>query len=247
MNDNLILPIPAPREATNMPDTELETLRTEVAELRRELASCSQHKLEQAKQHRLAGEEIQHRARNTMALVRSAFRRTIEIGRSLEDVEMHFCGRLDVLARYMLPRSDRWNATVDVENIIREELRSFEFGDAPGIGIEGPPAGLSLEQTQSFALMIHELATNALKFGALSVPNAVLSVTWDIRDGWLKLVWAEAGVPIVLSAPLPRGFGQELIEEAIPYQIGAVTQFEHKPGGICCTIEVQLPPQAVNS
>jgi two-component sensor histidine kinase len=158
---------------------------------------------------------------------------------------MHFCGRLDVLAHYMLPHSGRWDATVDLENVIRDELRNFQFGDAPGIAIAGPDTALSLEQAQSFALMIHELTTNALKFGALSVQNAQLSVTWELHDGCLKLVWAETGVPIVVSAPVHRGFGLEFIEEALPYQIGAITQFERRPGGVVCTIELQLAqPQA---
>lgn len=222
---------------------EPESVRAESAKLRDQLTQAELHSSEQARRHALAGEELQHRARNTMALVRSAFQRTVETGRSLEEIEMHFCGRLDVLTHYMLPRTGQLDATIDVENIIRNELRSFEFGDAPGIAIKGPHASLSLNQAQPFALMIHELATNALKFGALCVPNATLSVTWSLHDQCLKLTWAETGVPIVVSAPLAKGFGQEYIEEALPYQLGAITQFVRQPGGILCTVQLHLGKQ----
>ena len=196
---------------------------------------------EDARRFKLADEQLQHRARNTIALVRSAFRRTAETGQSLEDVEMHFCGRLDVLARYMLPHSGKADAKVDVENLIRDELRNFEFGEAPGISIKGPSAELSLDQAQPFALMIHELVTNALKFGALTgLKDAALEVTWSLDDNHLTLVWAETGVPMVMSAPVHRGFGREYIEEALPYQVGASTRFELRPGGVVCAIELPL-------
>lgn len=227
-------------KAPSTSDTDLENVRADAARLRRQLVKCRRHADEQARCHTLDRDELQHRARNTIALIRSAFRRTVETGLSLEDVEMHFCGRLDVLAHYMLPHSGRRGAMVDVQDLIRNELRNFQFGDAPGITINGNDAALSLEQAQPFALMIHELATNALKYGALSRPNAALSVSWEIDDGRLKLVWAETGVPLVLPAPVPRGFGQEFIEEALPYQTGATTRFERKPGGVRCTIELPL-------
>lgn len=218
----------------------------ETAELREQLLERGRQADEQAMRHRLAGEELQHRARNTMALVRAAFKRTIDTGRSLEEIEMHFCGRLDVLAFYMLPRSGQWDAAVDVQNIIREELRNFQFGDAPGIMIKGPDVALAQQQAQSFALAVHELATNALKFGALSVPGAALNVSWKRRTDHLKLLWAETGVPIVVSAPFPKGFGQEFIEEALPYQTGAITQFEIRPGGVRCSIELPLSPPYID-
>lgn len=215
-------------------------METDLAELRIQLEACRAQATEQERAHKLATEELHHRARNTVALVRSVFRRTLATGKSLDEVEMHFCGRLDVLAHYMLPRSGQRGAAVDLEDIVREELRNFQFGDAPGITIKGPAVALSSEQAQSIALAVHELATNALKFGALRLEGAALSVTWRLRGGQLKLRWEETAVPVVVSAPVSAGFGQEYISQALPYQVGAITHLEVKPGGVLCTIELPL-------
>jgi len=115
---------------------------------------------------------------------------------------------------------------------VREELQAFAYGYGPGITIEGPSVALSLDQVQPFALAIHELVTNALKFGALVVAGATLSVTWTVAEDRLYLVWAETGVPMIASAPFHKGFGREFIEDALPYQTGADIRLELRPGGV---------------
>ena len=92
-------------------------------------------------------------------------------------------------------------------------------------------------------LAIHELTTNAVKFGALSSGGTII-IKWSLGGSkiapMLHFGWKEAGVSLLSAAPRPQGFGQDLIEQAIPYQLGATTSFEFKPGGLECAIEVPL-------
>jgi two-component sensor histidine kinase len=188
----------------------------------------------------LLREETQHRVRNTLALVRSIFRRTIDSGETLESVDMHFNGRLDVLARHQVPRSADWEAGMNLEDLIRDEFHAFRFGDVPGVTISGPEVVVTHDQAQVLAMAVHELVTNALKFGALSVEGASVGVTWTVAGGMLELSWAESGVPMVLSAPPRRGFGREFIEEALPYQFQAESSFSLRPGGVFCRIVLPI-------
>lgn len=187
----------------------------------------------------LLRQELEHRARNTLALIRSTFLRTMEASQSLEDAEMHFLGRFDVLARYQLSPG-ALDGAVDLQSLIRNELRNFQFGDDAGIFVAGPDVALSLDRAQPLALAIHELVTNALKFGALVTPGAELRVNWTTSEEVLNLEWSETGVPVVSSTPLRTGFGREYIEDALAYQLDAAASFNLRPGGLICSISLPL-------
>ena len=131
---------------------------------------------------------------------------------------------------------------MNLEQIVRDELQNFQFGEDPAIGIAGPEVGLDNRLAFPMSLAIHELATNSIKFGVLSTPTqrGHLDISWDLLDGWLRFEWSERGVPILASAPLKRGFRREFLEQALPYQVQAETIFELKPGGVFCSIAVPL-------
>ena len=101
---------------------------------------------------------------------------------------------------------------------------------------------------QTFALGLHELATNAVKYGALSRPEGRLLVRWSLVNGptgdWrLRVEWHESGVPVSSpsdGSPLRQGYGRELIERALPYQLGAETSYELTPEGVRCTITLPI-------
>lgn len=222
------------------PAAQLAAIQSELVSVRGALEDCERGAQQQHARAALARREMQRRQRNTLALVRSIFTRTVETGESLEEVADHFRGRLDVLARYQQPGASVGDSRVDLASLICDEFRDFRFGSEPGITIDGPDVTLGPDQALPVALAVHELVTNALKFGALARESGRVSVTWTVTHDRLTLVWSEAGVPILQLAPPRRGFGREYIEEALPYQIGAAAHFDLKPGGVLCRLEIPL-------
>jgi PAS domain S-box-containing protein len=199
--------------------------------------------------------ELQHRTRNLMAVVQSVTLRTIKGSRTLEEFRNQIAARMQALARVqgVLSRRDS-GSRVAFDTLLREELSAHVALDSNGNGdqvsIDGP-AGIPLQSSlvQTFALAIHELATNAVKYGALACPDGRLSVRWErvCHDGdppRLHVDWLESGVadmPAKAATPLGGGYGRELIERALPYQMGARTSYDFTPDGVHCMIEVDIP------
>lgn len=192
--------------------------------------------------------ELQHRVRNILTVVRSVFGRTVNAGGELEDLADHFQGRLDSLARTQVVVTQNASGLVDLENLIRDELLSVGAGDGPSLVIEGPDVALPPEAAESIGLAIHELITNALKYGALKVRGATLEIRWTVNMDCggvrrLDLTWTERGVPAIALKPAREGFGSELIKEALPYRLGAETSLIFRGGGVCCSISMPLPDE----
>ncbi|WP_326522732.1 PAS domain-containing protein [Sphingomonas sp.] len=190
--------------------------------------------------------ELQHRVRNILTVVRSVFGRTVEAGGDVEQVGDHFKGRLDALARTQVVVTQSATGLVDLENMIRDELLSVGVSDGPKLAIEGPDVALPSKEAEAIGLALHELTTNALKYGALRQDAGKLLISWKINSDYgiedrLVLTWTEQGVPAVPLKPSREGFGRELIEEALPYRLGAETKLEFRGGGVCCTISLPLP------
>jgi two-component sensor histidine kinase len=128
---------------------------------------------------------------------------------------------------------------------VEAELEAHSDGDAdPGkVWVEGPPVALPANSVQMLALALHELATNAVKYGALRQPAGRLVVTWGVEgDGRrVALEWRESGVPMAQGdLPNRKGYGSELIEHALPYQLGAETRLEFGADGVRCAIVVPI-------
>ncbi|WBH18134.1 sensor histidine kinase [Sphingomonas radiodurans] len=225
--------------ASSSPD-EIERLRIELASVRRQLTKYERERAEAVEREKLLRAELQHRVRNMLAVIRSIFSRTIESGHSSADVADHFRGRLDALARFQVARGVNPLGPSYLEDIVRDEFQSFEFDER--IEIEGEDVAIPNDVAQALGLAIHELATNAVKFGALSTPDkrTRLNVRWHTADGDLVVEWLESGVAVLASVPVRRGFGREFIEHALPYQVAASTRFDLLPGGISCRIAIPL-------
>ncbi len=235
---------PTPPLLSQDPGVETDDIRAALTALQQELEARDLHDAEMVRHHAQVLGELQHRVRNTAALVRAVFEATIETANSLEEVERHFCGRLTLLLRYQLPRSLGSNGDVGLDQLIRDELQQFEFGSAPGITIVGPAVYLPLEQAQPIGLAIHELVTNALKFGALAKGGAKLQIRWVVSGQRLELTWSESEVAGLSDLPLHKGFGREFIEDGLPYQIDGDTSFVTRSDGIVCRIAWPLGTRA---
>jgi two-component system CheB/CheR fusion protein len=192
------------------------------------------------RRHREQSYLFEHRRqiRGLLAMIRAIIRRTARADQSAEEYAGLLEGRLGALARAqdMLMRVP--DAGADLM-----ELASGEFL-AQGVpeervSLAGPSVPLSSNVAASLALALHELTTNAIKFGALSTAQGRVSVAWceNEPDGFLRLEWREAGVPVLLAAPRTHGFGVELLENTLPYELGARTSVEFAPGGLACVIE----------
>jgi PAS domain S-box-containing protein len=187
--------------------------------------------------------ELQHRTRNLIAVVRSIARKTLSSSPSFD----RYDARLQTLSRAQgllarLSEAER----VSFDELLHTELSAHGALDGPGkVTLDGP-TGVRLRSgpVQIFALALHELATNAAKYGALSQPTGRLSVCWRVnpaangRKPYLFVKWRESGVAMPATGHLDpsSGYGRELIERALPYQLGAQTTYELGPDGVHCTI-----------
>jgi two-component sensor histidine kinase len=186
--------------------------------------------------------ELQHRIKNILSVVRSLSQRTLETAETLEDYGAHFDGRLGAMARVEGTLALSREAGVDLDQMLREEFLRHAAREGQQFEIAGEPVLLAGRTAELFALALHELAVNAVKFGALSARNGKVAVSWDVGAGGARidLAWQESGVPVLLTDPLREGFGRRLIEQGLPYQLGAETQFRLEPGGLRCDIGLPL-------
>ncbi|WP_286772344.1 PAS domain-containing protein [Sphingomonas sp. 66-10] len=206
-------------------------------------------------QQEILVKELQHRTRNVMAVVQAVAGRTLKESQSLEQFAERFEDRLQALARVQGLLSRRASGLrVTFDALVREELSALVTLDADGKGrqvtLRGP-AGVPLKSAlvQTLALALHELATNAVKHGALSQPDGHLDICWEIREPKadehrLFIDWRESGMKGMRDSdvlPQSDGYGRELIERALPYQLRARTTLGIDAGGVHCTIDVQVP------
>ncbi len=177
----------------------------------------------------LLAREVDHRARNALALVQSIVRltRADTIKSYIAAVE----GRIGALSRaHTLLSQSRWQGA-DLARLVDEELAPYRTGDADKIVVRGPDLSLEPRTAQTLALALHELATNAAKYGALSVLAGRVSLTWELKPDRLVLRWTETGGPPV-KAPASPGFGIRVISASIERQLEGEAAFDWQPEGL---------------
>lgn len=204
----------------------------------------------QERQGALVG-ELQHRTRNLIAIVRSLADKTVRGSGSLHEFQERFRDRLAALARVqgLLSRTGGIRK-ITFDELLRTELsaHSATEHEASRVVLDGPD-GVKLRSgtVQTLALALHELAANALRCGALAQPDAQLLVRWAIDPAGeegrpqLRVEWRESGVQMPeRTGPAADGYGRELIERALPYQIKASTTYELGADGVRCTITLPV-------
>ena len=131
---------------------------------------------------------------------------------------------------------------VDLAGLIEDELVVHAVREGEAVKLTGPDISLAPRPAETISLAVHELVTNAVKYGALSTPHGRLIVDWAIADGRLRLSWWESGVPGPVTAPAREGFGFELLRRGVPYELGAETALEFNPDGFSFTLSMPLGP-----
>lgn len=197
---------------------------------------------------RLLLNELNHRVKNTLAIVQSIALQTL---RNSDDVALaydRFESRLHALtqAHDMLTRKHWVHAPI--EEIVRTAIAPCVQEDTSRFGLMGPPIDLDPQRGLALTMALHELCTNAMKYGALSEQGGRVDIRWtrERREGrdCLVLVWEEVGGPPVV-APTRRGFGSRLIERGLRHDLGGQTSLDFLPTGVICQITAPLAKEGV--
>ncbi|MEB0113688.1 HWE histidine kinase domain-containing protein [Variovorax sp. RTB1] len=197
-----------------------------------------------ADRDRLLMAELDHRVKNTLANIQALVVQTSRSAETLTGFVQGLDGRIQSMAKaHSLLSEARWEG-VSITRLLREELEPF--GQRQNVvTIEGNDLVLTPKSALSLSLAIHELVTNAAKFGAFSTPGGTVAVRWTLADdNGISLSWTEAGGPRV-RPPSRRGFGSTLIERALAMETGGSATLRYEPAGIVC--DVFLPPSSVLS
>src|SRR5689334_21514706 len=186
--------------------------------------------------------ELDHRVKNVLARVAVVAMYTREGSGSIDEFVKVLDGRIQSMAAaHSLLSQSRWHG-VGLNDLVREQLAPYAT-DA-NIAIDGSDAMLSAAETQAVAMVVHELVTNAAKYGALSCPGGRISLTWRCESladapARLQIEWRETGGPPI-QGPVSPGYGTNLVRELIPHELGGKVDLELTFSGASCRIEMPI-------
>jgi len=182
----------------------------------------------------LLAREVDHRARNALAVVQAIMRLTKAATPASYVAAVE--GRIRALSQaHTLLSQSRWEGA-DIARLVDEELAPYRTGGGR-ISISGTSVLLPPDRAQTLALALHELATNSAKYGALSAPDGRLEVDWQSDGGAIKLHWRESGGPPV-RVPTDQGFGTKIINATIKHQMGGDVVLDWRAQGLHCTLSI---------
>jgi len=199
-------------------------------------------KMEAQRQARLLNGELEHRIKNTLSIVTAIVGQTLRLADSAEQALETLELRIAALARAQSPLTGSNIGEADIEAVIRSALEPFT-GDIDRIRVQGPAVMLSSKQSLTLSLAIHELATNALKYGALSNDTGRIVVAWSTgrpgsEDGF-DLTWHEMDGPAV-GEPSRKGFGSRILERALPQVFSGNARLTYPPVGLRLELKTQM-------
>lgn len=193
---------------------------------------------------RMLHAELQHRVRNTLGVIRSIARRTAENSGSVEEMLAHFEGRLDAFSRVQASLTRNSDIAVNLISLIEDELVAHAVREGEQVTIKGTPIMLQPRVAERLSLAIHELTTNAVKYGALSREGGNILVQWRAKSSAkgkrLLLVWNESGVEID-TKPARDGFGMELLRRSLPYDLAGETTIDMRREGLRFELNMPYP------
>ena len=191
--------------------------------------------------------ELNHRVKNTLATVQAFTSQTLRTASSLNEARESITARLIALAQaHDVLTAENWEGA-DLAQIIADALR-LHGGDGQRCRWQGNAVRVAPRIALALSMMLHELATNAIKYGALSNPTGTVLVTWKIEDLSdipakpqlrLALRWEERGGPPV-TPPTRKGFGSRMIERSLASELGGEVRVSYEPEGVVCTLDIPL-------
>ena len=214
----------------------------EVNEVSATLVAAAAHRKRSEDQVRFLMRELSHRAKNQLAVVIAMARRTAERSGDVTEFERVFSERLMALARSTdLLVNQNWRG-VALAELVEAHLMPFVAGNKSRIASGGPQVDLGPDAAQSVGLALHELATNASKYGALSVPGGTVAISWRKTGGdppGLRVEWIESGGPPV-AEPTRTGFGSIVIQRNVARSLDGEVTYEFRPEGVFWALDVPL-------
>lgn len=184
--------------------------------------------------------ELNHRVKNTLANVLSILSLTRRRARHLDEFADSLEGRIRALsATHDLLTDSDWG-TIPMHAVIEAELKHFQESAGSAVSVDGPDVDLAPNDALSFGLAVHELATNAAKFGALSAAEGKVAITWKlVGDNLAEVEWSESGGPAV-EQPRKRGFGLELIEKIVAHELKQPVDLDFHGTGVRCILRIPV-------
>jgi two-component sensor histidine kinase len=214
---------------------------------RRRQREIEAHLLERQRTHErqaLLIRELHHRVKNTLATVQGLLGATARSAHSVDTFYQSFADRIFSLAKtHNLLTEDFWQ-TASFAEILKNELSHYDDGARKRILLDGPSIELLANCAVPLGMAIHELTTNATKYGALSAPGGRIEVLWTVRnldtERRLDIEWIERGGPPV-EPPKRRGFGSTLLRRVLTDQCNAAIRIDYDRAGLICRIDMPLP------
>jgi two-component system, chemotaxis family, CheB/CheR fusion protein len=193
------------------------------------------------RERELLARELSHRVKNTLAVVEALAQQST--GESVEEFREKFGGRLRALSQAHASLLDSDWRSIDLNQLLEEALSAYRANDPRRVEIDGAPISMTPKQALSLRLIVHELATNAVKYGALSRVGGTVRLSWQIeqigdRQLRVRLHWEERGGPKV-KAPERTGFGARLIKTVCEHDLEGEARLDYTPEGLIC--EIALP------
>jgi PAS domain S-box-containing protein len=185
--------------------------------------------------------ELNHRVKNTLATVISIARQSFPRNPIIDDARRSFDARIRALAQTHNRLAEANWSGVSLEAMLLDGLAPYFREGGRNVRVSGPPMAFSAKCALTLGMAIHELATNAAKYGALSTKAGSVDVAWqvDSQNGQLRICWAEAGGPTV-SAPESSGFGRLFLERALASDLGGDVELDFATGGLKCAVTIPL-------
>lgn len=196
---------------------------------------------------KLLMQEVNHRVKNLLTVVQGISRMTFRSG-DIETFPERFAARLSALSANQDLLVENTTDTVSLTALVNAQISPFQTRSTPRIIISGSDVSLSGDQAQAIALALHELATNATKYGALSVEGGTVTLGWntidaanegDIHSARLRIEWREVGGPTV-APPSRKGFGTKLIENMAAQGTGGLVDYRFLPEGVCWSLDAPI-------